>query len=952
MRPRCQRWVILGVLVLTWGPSAPRAAVAMSLTRLQFLGEARLPPRTRLGDTEVGGLSGLTFDPRRGVFYVVSDDSGGRGPARFYTVRLDLEAAGAVTGVEVIGVTTLRDDRGEPLPRGSVDGEGIALLGDSSLFVSSEGHANRLVPPFVRRFDLDGRLAEELALPQGYLPRSDRRAGVRHNLGFESLTLTPDGRHLFTASENALLQDGPEAALGQRSPCRILRFDLASGRASGEFLYWTEPLAAAALVPDGLEVAGLVELLALHPDYLLALERSFSLGVGNSIRLFEVSLAEATNFLGLESLAYPSPEALHAADKRLVLDLGELGVQLDNLEGMTFGPGLPDGRRTLVLVGDDNFNPPLQVTQFLVLGVDHRPVDIDAIQGAAHRSPLEGEWIRRVRGVVTAVEPLEPRRFWMEGVADDGVPATSNGLLLERREGEEAPAPGSELLVGGRVSEVAAPGELSTTTLQIDSLETVSTAVELPAAVRLGPEGRRPPSAVIDDDGLLQFDPAFDGIDFWESLESMRVAIKGAVVVGPTDRFGEAVVAVGAAADGRTPGGGLLLRPGDENPERLTVDVGWLSERRSVSVGDRFLGDLTGIVDYRFGRYRLRATAPLPATASPGWRPEITELASAPGRLTVATFNVDNLSDTSAPARFQGIAETVAVALGGPDLVALQEVQDDSGPTDDGTLGARRTLERLTGAIAARGGPRYSYRQIDPEDRRDGGQPGGNIRVVLLFNPDRVSFVDRGAAGAVAGVAVEGFGREARLTASPGRIAPLAAAFEGDPRRGFEPSRKPLAAELVFEGHRLFVVNVHFSSKRSDGELFGALQPPPRRSEDQRAQQATLVADFVAQLLSHDPRAGIVVLGDFNEHEFGAALRILSEAGLHNLIDRLPVADRYGFNHRGNSQALDHVLVSSALLELARARVDIVHRNADLAVDRRTSDHDPVIVELDFSRRR
>ena len=77
--------------------------------------------------------------------------------------------------------------------------------------------------------------------------------------------------------------------------------------------------------------------------------------------------------------------------------------------------------------------------------------------------------------------------------------------------------------------------------------------------------------------------------------------------------------------------------------------------------------------------------------------------------------------------------------------MAVEEVQDNTGDTDDGTVAADVTLTKLTAAITAAGGPSYSWREIDPVNDKDGGEPGGNIRVVFLFNPARVSFVDRGS---------------------------------------------------------------------------------------------------------------------------------------------------------------------------------------------------------------
>lgn len=327
-----------------------------------FLGEARLASDMVFEGTPVGGLSGITYDGGRGVYYAISDDRSERAPARFYTLRIDLAGGRlAPAGVQVVGVTTLLGQDGKPFAEWSLDTEGIAFSAAGTLFISSEGDTRRGVAPWVGEFSLDGHLRRFLAVPQAYLPGDD--VGVRDNLAFEALSLTPDGADLFTATENALAQDGPEADRTHRSPSRLLRFDVASGRATAEYLYLVDPLARPPLVPGTFAVNGLVELIALDGQDLLALERSYATGVGNSIRLYRISLAGADPITGRRRLEL-GRDPLQPVGKRLLLDFGQLGLELDNLEGMTLGPALPDGQRALVLVSDDNFSSS-QLTQFL-----------------------------------------------------------------------------------------------------------------------------------------------------------------------------------------------------------------------------------------------------------------------------------------------------------------------------------------------------------------------------------------------------------------------------------------------------------------------------------------------------------------------------------------------------------------------------------------------------------
>jgi hypothetical protein len=193
-------------------------------------------------------------------------------------------------------------------------------------------------------------------------------SGVRANLAFESLTLTPSDAVLVTATENALLQDGPAASELEGSPCRILTFDLATGQPAAEHVYWAAPVAKPADPPGGFATNGLVELLALGEERFLALERSFSVGTGNTIRLYDVATAGADDVAAIDALAGIADTVTPVA-KTLLFDLDTLGIPLDNVEGMALEPQLADGRRTLVLVSDNNFSA-TQVTQILAFALD------------------------------------------------------------------------------------------------------------------------------------------------------------------------------------------------------------------------------------------------------------------------------------------------------------------------------------------------------------------------------------------------------------------------------------------------------------------------------------------------------------------------------------------------------------------------------------------------------
>lgn len=362
--------------------------VQASSLELNFIGQSVFPTETFYRGTKVGGLSGITYNPNLDAYYIISDDRSQINPARFYTATIDptqFNANGNNSGVNFTGVTTLLQPNNQPFPINSLDPEGIAIFNGNSVYVSSEGEvsATRITNPFVNQFGLtSGQQNQSLPIPNQFIPAPasiPTSSGVRNNLALESLTITPNQRYLFTASENALVQDGPLATLGNGSPSRIVQYDLTTGQAIAQFLYNTNPVALPPNPVDAFNTNGLVDLLALDNTgkNFLALERSFSSGAigtpgntGNTVKIYQVSLAGATDISGDFSINGVS--GIVPAQKSLLLDLTTLGIPIDNIEGITFGKTLPNGERSLVLVSDNNFSP-TQFTQFLAFGVRSVP---------------------------------------------------------------------------------------------------------------------------------------------------------------------------------------------------------------------------------------------------------------------------------------------------------------------------------------------------------------------------------------------------------------------------------------------------------------------------------------------------------------------------------------------------------------------------------------------------
>jgi hypothetical protein len=345
------------------------------LTDYELIGTFNFPTGYMFDGTNVGGLSSLTYDESRRVFYALSDDQGTINPVRYYTLEIDLADGQLDPGdITFLAVTTLLDESGQPYAPGSLDPEGFVLARPGFLFMSSEGFPNRTPPvnPFINRYNLPGKQTKAAPVPEKFLPDPAGTQGVRLNLGFESLNVTPNRRFLYTASEGALVQDGPAANLGVPSNARILQYDLSQERPLSEYVYVVNPIPDVPVPPTAFRVNGLVELLPLdNVGTMLALERAFSVGVGNTVHLYQIQTQEATDV----SDDFALPASFAPVEKQFLLDVQtDLGIVPDNLEGMAFGPPLPDGRLPLVLVSDNNFDP-AAVTQFIVLAVTLERVD-------------------------------------------------------------------------------------------------------------------------------------------------------------------------------------------------------------------------------------------------------------------------------------------------------------------------------------------------------------------------------------------------------------------------------------------------------------------------------------------------------------------------------------------------------------------------------------------------
>ncbi|MDJ0567850.1 MAG: esterase-like activity of phytase family protein [Pleurocapsa sp. MO_192.B19] len=338
---------------------------------LEFLDQYEIP-QTTFENTQVGGLSAIAYNRQQDRFYVLSDDRSAISPARFYTFKLGVKQTDdlhiKIDSFEPKTVTFLQDEQGKNYEVGSIDPEGLALSPRNTIFISSEGDPTQNVKPFIAEFELDtGKKLLDIRLPQRYFSNEqpDQPQGVQENLAFESLTINRTGLpedpfRLFTAIESALIQD--ESFEGEeQARIRWLHYvinPIGNPVLVAEHLYLLEP------APIEVISNGLSELIALRTEgYFLSLERSFGF-TGAGAKIFQVVIGDATDTSNIASLKGNLTQ-VRPLKKELLFDLQELGIELDNLEGMTLGPRLPDGSQSFLLISDDNFNDE-QISQLLL----------------------------------------------------------------------------------------------------------------------------------------------------------------------------------------------------------------------------------------------------------------------------------------------------------------------------------------------------------------------------------------------------------------------------------------------------------------------------------------------------------------------------------------------------------------------------------------------------------
>jgi predicted extracellular nuclease len=591
---------------------------------------------------------------------------------------------------------------------------------------------------------------------------------------------------------------------------------------------------------------------------------------------------------------------------------------------------------------------------------DPAALTIHALLGPGHLSPYAGQQVSDIGGVVTDVTSTD---FYLQDPANVG--GTPFKQAIDVYVGKKPTVvAGDDVTVSGEVTEYYpdqsdTPSALPVAEIEHPTVTIVSAGNPLPAPVVIGSSGVLPPTQEIypyqggnstDLTTVTSFRPFSSADDFYFGLYSEYVEVQDPIAVGPTNDFAFAVAPDNGAGALRTAAGGLAdVSNFTVNSRRLSVYAPDGVNAPNVDTGDHFSSPVIGIMNEYEGNPELDLTQ-TPGVVSSGLTRQVAKPAE-PGELTVATYNLDNLSPSASAAKWAALGSEITTNLGAPDILAVQEIQDNDGETDDGVVDATVTLNDLVAAIKNAGGPAYSWTEIDPVNDQDGGAPGGNIRQVILYRTDTgLTFDSIPGGGSTVADSVTGHGATTALAQSPGRIDPNNPAWVGTETLTSpmttrtelsSDSRKPLAAQFTWKGHTIFVINNHLTAKLADDADFGRYQRPVQWSEIQRVQQGQILNGFVTSVEKADPGAYVIVLGDMNDDGFSPAFQAMEAHGA--LIDTersLPKTQQYDYVFDGDSEELSGLLASPALYRFVTF-AGPVHINADFYAQ--TSDHDPLL---------
>ena len=354
------------------------ATTGVTINSLKYIGEYIVPFNQNFKGTSIGGLSSIDYNSNKKEFYLISDDRSDINPARFYTTKINFTDKG-FSKIEFVNVTTLLQPDGTPYPDSkkvsahSPDPEALRYNPVTDQFVwTSEGERRtgkeiKLSDPAINVINKKGIFIKSFSLPEQMHVYATEK-GLRNNGALEGLTFADNFKTMYVSVEEPLYEDGPRAGLRDTTTwTRLIKYDVAAGKPLAQYAYALEPVAHSPIPVNEFKINGIPEIISIGNNKLLVMERSFSTGVVScTIRVFITDLSSASDIAGVTSLKQHPPA--QAAKKKLLINMDDLGIYIDNIEGVTFGPDLPNGHKTLIFVSDNNFSKE-QKTQFLLFEV-------------------------------------------------------------------------------------------------------------------------------------------------------------------------------------------------------------------------------------------------------------------------------------------------------------------------------------------------------------------------------------------------------------------------------------------------------------------------------------------------------------------------------------------------------------------------------------------------------
>lgn len=572
---------------------------------------------------------------------------------------------------------------------------------------------------------------------------------------------------------------------------------------------------------------------------------------------------------------------------------------------------------------------------------------ISEIQGTSITSKMENKEVKDVIGVVTLVK--DSKGFFIQSIKSDKNSKTSEGIYVENKIKADVKA-GELVKIDGVVKETYMSridkSQLTNTAIAASKIE----LLDLNKIYSIKPvviSGKETPRTVHNGD-FNTLNTKTNAMDYYESLEGMLVRIPKPLITGFKEKYGDIWVVpnLGKYAETRSKNGGVVYNNYKyEQTQRITITTTpWKLTKNSKFIdgitpnpGDTFKGDIVGVLYYDNAEYRILPINDFPGIQDSKTAPEKNKFKYDSKKLNVVSYNIENFSHVDAPDRVVELARQVKEELQTPDILGLIEVGDDDGHKATTLVEATENVNAIVDEIKKQTGLEYGIMTVAPEHGKDGGWVDMHIRNVILYRKDRLNPVKFNQGDSKIDTQIMKENGKTYMSYNPGRIG------NNDPV--WKDVRKPVIAQLEFQGKNIFVIANHLKSKRADHKIYGSNQPVVRASEEIRNPEAIRINEFAKEILKNDPNATIISLGDMNDFEFSNTIKLMSKDILIDTISELPKSERSTYIYQGNAQTLDNILINKKYK--GKVNVDVIRRNSEFTLSQGSfSDHDPMFIQF------